>query len=208
MAPGSTALTDPAGSLGAVLLAAGSSSRLGEPKQLLQSTRWEGEALVARQARLLLDLGFACVVVVTGAEQCRVEQALDGLDVVFVHNDRWRSGMGSSIACGMKAMPERVRGALLLQCDQWAVDRSDLDSLLAEWADHPASAVVSKWTGNSGPPVIFPRVLFDPLSRLSGDRGGKKVLKRFTGEVRQVHIENASVDIDIPEDIPKNISGV
>jgi molybdenum cofactor cytidylyltransferase len=195
-------MAEPALTLGAILLAAGDSSRLGQPKQLLESARWSNVALVRRQAELLLNTGFAAVVVVTGSNRSAVEAALEGLSVQLCHNENWKRGMGTSIACGIRVMPERVRGTLLLLCDQWRVVDADLQNLCGEWGQHPTSAVVSKWSESSGPPAIFPRVLFDPLARLNGEKGAKRVLSRFSGEVRYLTINNAAYDIDVASDIP------
>jgi len=183
--------------IGAILLAAGGSSRLGRPKQLEPI---DGQPLVARQAQLLLGLKPACVVVVTGAVDSEVRQALKGLPVEFVHHAGWSSGMGPSIAHGIRAMPERVRGALLLLCDQWRIELGDLEKLAEAWAETPQSAVVSAWDGKSGPPVVFPRALFQRLMRLKGDRGARGLLKRYSGGVERVQIDHAAFDLDKPGD--------
>lgn len=183
--------------LGAILLAAGSSSRLGYPKQLVEL---EGELLVARQTRLLLALQPACVVVVTGAAREGVEQALAGLPVNLVHNDHWENGMGSSLACGVKAMPERVRGALLLLCDLWRISGADLEKLVAAWNGTPLRAATAAWDGKTGPPVIFPRALFQRLGKLQGEQGARNVLRGFGGGVVEVALPNAAYDLDVSSD--------
>jgi molybdenum cofactor cytidylyltransferase len=186
-------------SLGTILLAAGGSSRLGQPKQLVAL---EGEPLVRRQARLLLALQPACVVVVTGAVADEVREALHGLDVSCVHNESWEQGMGTSLACGIRAMPERVRGALLLLTDQFRIVADDLQRLLEAWAGDPLAAVTASWDDQRGPPVVFPRALFDRLSRLQGDSGARAVLKRFRGRQVAVPLPNAAGDLDTPADLP------
>ena len=196
-------MTKNAQSLGAILLAAGGSSRLGRPKQL---ELIEGQPLVVRQARLLLGLQPACVVVVTGAVEPEVRQALNSLPVEFAHHADWPQGMGSSIARGIEAMPERVRGALLLLCDQWRVDQADLEKLLAAWQAVPQKAIVSMWDGHSGPPVIFPRSLFQRLMRLQGDHGASRLLKRYAGGVELVALAHAAFDLDLPGQGPDSIS--
>jgi len=183
--------------LGAILLAAGGSSRLGRPKQL---ENIDGQPLVARQARLLLELQPACLVVVTGAADSAVRQALVGLPVEFAHHEDWAGGMGQSIARGIRSMPERVRGALLLLCDQWRIERSDLENLIRAWADAPQKAVVSIWDGASGPPVVFPRALFQRLLSLQGDRGARRLLKQYRGGLERVPVPNAAFDLDKPGD--------
>jgi CTP:molybdopterin cytidylyltransferase MocA len=185
-------------SLGALLLAAGSSKRLGQPKQLLTV---DGEPLVRRQARLLLELQTACTVVVTGAAEAGVRAALDGLDVLLVHNPAWQQGMGGSLACGIHAMPERVRGALLLLVDQYRVDRDDLARMAVAWAADPLAAVSASWDAQRGPPVIFPRSLFERVARLEGERGAWAVLRRFRGRQIAVPMPNAAFDLDTPDDL-------
>ena len=186
-------------SLGAILLAAGASRRLGQAKQLLKI---DGQTLVARQASLLLRLQPACVTVVTGAFSEEVRKALSGLPVEIAHNKDWPQGMGRSIATGIAAMPERVRGALLILCDQWQLEYDDLQSLVKCWNDNSHSAVSAQWGDSSGPPVIFPRADFSSLLRLKGERGARRVLKRSTGGVVYVSVENAAFDIDTPADLP------
>lgn len=185
--------------LGAILLAAGSSSRLGQPKQLIEI---EGDPLVALQARRLMALQPACVVVVTGAEREQVAERLADLPVTLVHNPDWARGMGSSLACGIRAMPERVRAALVLLCDQWRVSGDDLQRLVDAWACDPLSAVVADHGDASGPPAILPRALFERLSRLRGDTGAKRILRRWNGTVEKLSLPRAAPDIDTAGDLP------
>lgn len=184
--------------LGAILLAAGASSRLGYPKQLVEL---DGEALVVRQARLLIALQPACVVVVTGAAREGVEQVLAGLPVNLVHNENWANGMGSSLACGVSAMPERVRGALLLLCDLWRISSADLENLVTAWQAAPAQAATAVWDGKTGPPVIFPRALFQRLKKLQGEQGARHLLRGFAGGIAQVAMPNAAYDLDVSSDL-------
>jgi molybdenum cofactor cytidylyltransferase len=192
-------------SLGAILLAAGGSSRLGRCKQLLDI---DGEPLVRRQAQLLLEQDYACVVVITGAEQHAVRDALDGLPSIrLVHNSDWKRGMGLSLAFGIRSMPERVRGALLLLCDQWKISADDLSALSAAWLKKPGSVATAQWQGDkgkpvAGPPVVFPRELFPSLLKLQGDRGAHSIVKRFKGGVEHVEVPNAAFDIDEESDLP------
>ncbi len=148
------------------------------------------------------------MVVVTGAEQAAVSEALKGLPVQQVHNTEWRDGMGRSIACGVAAMPERVRACLLVLVDQWQLQLADLQKLITAWQEDPQSAVTAQWTAGDGeiaggPPVIFPRSLFARLGRLSGERGARGVLKRHAARVQQVDLPHAAADLDHPGDWPE-----
>lgn len=185
-------------SLGAILLAAGGSSRLGRPKQLVEI---DGEPLVRRQARLLLALEPACVVVVTGAAREEVEAALAGLDVRFAHHPGWEGGMGTSIAKGIRLMPERVRGALLLLVDQYRLEAADLGRLIDAWSADPLAVALAGWDGERGPPTLFPRSLFERLSRLRGDSGARPVLRKFKGRQITVDMPHAALDVDVAEDL-------
>lgn len=185
--------------LGAVLLAAGASRRLGQSKQLLEI---DGEPLVVRQAKLLLEQEFTTVVVVTGAERERVEALLATLPVKCVFNPDWEQGMGRSLASGIQAMPERVRASLVLLCDQWKLRPDDLTQIVNHWAGNPQAAVVSSYKETSGPPAILPRALFGRLLKLKGDRGASKALRHWKGEIIELPSERAGVDIDKPEQLP------
>jgi CTP:molybdopterin cytidylyltransferase MocA len=192
-------MPDSAAALGAILLAAGESRRLRKSKQLLE---FEGEPLVVRQAKLLAGLNAARVVVVCGAEADAIAPLLADFPVDTVHNPDWRSGMGSSLACGVRAMPERARAALVVLCDQWKLTEDDLRVLVGAWAPNPLAAVVAGYNGMSGPPAILPRAMFDRLARLEGDSGAQQILRKWKGEVVTVPLDGAAADIDEPSDVP------
>lgn len=193
------------GSLGAILLAAGGSSRLGQSKQLVEIA---GEPLVRRQARLLLALEPVCVAVVTGAMAREVGGLLQGLDLTLVHNAAWQRGIGSSLACGIRAMPEQVRGALLLLTDQYRIGPDDLRRLVEAWAADPQGAVTASWDTQRGPPVVFPRALFGRVSRLQADTGARAVLRAFRGRQMTVPMPNAAFDLDTPADLEALQNGI
>ncbi len=185
--------------LGAVLLAAGGSSRLGRSKQLLSYRR---QTLVRRAARILVGL-TPYVVVVTGANADEVARELEDLPVRMQDNTDWREGMGSSIARGVQAQPEGVHGVLLLLCDQYRINLADLERLAGEWSTMPDRIVAARWGRAFGPPVIFPRPLFSRLEKLSGDLGARQLLVEQRSRVRFMDLEQAAYDVDDPEDLEK-----
>ena len=191
-------------SLGVVLLAAGPSSRLGRPKQLVQL---DGESLVARSAILALSLQPAFVNVVTGFAADRVGAELAGLPVNIVMNRNWTGGMGGSINCGVRTMPCAVDGVLILVCDQWKLLESDLKSLHEAWLTDISRIQVASWREGtayvSGPPVIFPGRLLPELKSLQENRGARQLIDRYMEIVEYVAIENAAYDLDRPEDLER-----
>lgn len=194
--------------LGAVLLAAGGSSRMGSPKQLL---RIEDEALVTRMARRLVELEPASVMVVTGAASQAVKDQLSGLPVQIVHNPRWQDGMAGSLAAGVKNLPAEIEGVLIMLCDQWRVGLEDLQALVRAWNTDISHISAACWHDKGrqvmGPPVIFPRALFGELISLKGDRGARAVIEKYRERASFVAMESACFDLDEPADLERN-SGV
>jgi molybdenum cofactor cytidylyltransferase len=184
----------------AVLLAAGGSSRMGAPKQLLD---FEGASLVRRAA--LAALGCACdgVVAVLGAHAEAVARELAGLELVLVRNPDWAQGIGGSIRCGVEAALERapdLDALLLLLADQPGVSAALLDRILAERRERGAELVACAYAGSLGVPALFGRPHLDALRALSGDRGAKSILLEHEARVRRVSFPEGVVDVDTPQD--------
>jgi molybdenum cofactor cytidylyltransferase len=190
--------------IGVVLLAAGPSTRLGQPKQLVQVA---GECLARRSARLALRLNPASLTVVTGFEAPRVQAELDGLQVDIVLNRNWANGMGASINCGVRAMPGGVKGVMIMVCDQWRLEESDLICLYQAWLSDISRIFVASWKEKaayvSGPPVIFPRKLIPELRSMQENRGARQLIDRYMDIVEFVEMENAAFDLDRPEDLER-----
>lgn len=188
--------------LAAILLAAGPSTRLGRPKQLV---RFEGETLVRRSARLLLNTVRGPVVVVCGCESRLVSEQVADLPVETVTNPDWELGMGGSIAFGARFVPQFTEGIMVAVCDQWLLHREDLDRLLEAWRMAKSRIHAACWKEGaahvSGPPVIFPRRLHGELKGLDKSRGARQVLDRHIDLVDFVQLESASCDLDRPEDL-------
>lgn len=186
--------------VGAVILAAGSSSRMGSPKQVLQ---FEGNSLLSRAA--LAALGAACnpVVVVTGAhaELCRRE--LDQLDVREAFNPDWETGMASSIRAGIDGLvsvkPE-VAAVVLLLCDQPHVTTEIVSSLVAAHQATGRPVIASTYGGSFGVPALFSRTLFPELARLEGTSGAKEIIGRHASVTHFLPFPAGEVDVDTPHD--------
>ncbi|NIM71265.1 MAG: NTP transferase domain-containing protein [Xanthomonadales bacterium] len=189
-------MTDRDPAVAGLLLAAGGSRRLGQPKQLL---RLGDASLVARGAAMLAQV-CGTVIVVTGAHAKAVEAALAGLRAVVVRNPEWRQGQGRSIACAMHAVPQDAAALLVLLCDQWRVTPACLETLVAAWRAAPERIVAARWADAFGPPVIFPARSFGSLARLRGPAGGKALLAAAT-DTLLVELPLAGYDIDAVSDL-------
>ena len=181
--------------LSAVLLAAGGSQRLGRSKQLLV---WEGEPLVRRAARAALEAGVDELIAVTGAEGDAVAAALAGLELRVIANERWRDGVGGSIATGVRAASGSA--VLLLLADQPGVDAALLAELIAGMeAGH--ERVACAYAGIVGVPAIFSRPSdLEALRGLSGDRGAAPLLRAPGSVVLAIPAPQAASDIDDEQD--------
>jgi CTP:molybdopterin cytidylyltransferase MocA len=179
-----------------VILAAGGSSRLGKPKQLLS---YQGRPLIVHAVETVRAAGIDEIFVVTGSDASLVRESLATLDVHIVENDTWQDGISTSIRKGIGVIGEGVDGALLVLCDQPRIPSSHLEKLVQRFAANPETPVASGYSGTAGVPVIFPRRLFGSLLELSGAAGAKGILQREKTEV--LPCVEAAIDIDEKSDL-------
>lgn len=182
-----------------MLLAAGSSSRFGAPKQLADIA---GRPMLARALDTLLQLERRHpVVVVLGANAELLESLVRDVPVQVALNPDHASGLASSIRVGLAQAPVDARGALIALADQVAVTADDLRQLVALWEQQPDHIVAAQYADTTGVPAIFPADLFAELSQLQGDRGARAVLARYPERVIGVPMPSAAQDIDTPADL-------
>lgn len=170
-----------------ILLAAGTSRRLGEPKQLL---RFRGRTLLRHAVETTLQTKSRPVVVVLGAGAQMMREELKGLDVHMVENEKWQEGVASSIREGLAAVGD-VDGMVMMLCDQPFVPPQFLDRLAA--SERLAAA---EYGGSIGVPAFFGREFFPELNALKGDQGAKAILRRNNAE--RIPCPEALIDIDTP----------
>lgn len=179
-----------------IVLAAGSSSRLGRPKQLLCS----GSApLILTTCLTALDAALGPVIVVLGAHAAEIAGKLRRLRLTIVVNDHWYEGMASSIRAGVGAVPADCDGCVLMTCDQPAVTSAHLRSLASAGGRSEAGIAASRYAGTEGVPAWFHRAHFGELAALSGDHGAKPLISGKLG-VALVELPAGEQDIDRPAD--------
>jgi molybdenum cofactor cytidylyltransferase len=188
--------------IGTLVLAAGSSSRMGTPKQL---ARIDGRSLLRGAAEAALSLGAGPVVVVLGAFAEEVEPELDGLPVHVTYNPGWEEGMAASLRVGVAALEERGhRGAVLVTLvDQPRVDGAALQRIVDAFRLGGVDAVAAGYDGIMGAPALFAPSWLPRLSALHGERGALSVLRHDPAAVRVVELPEAADDVDTPADLQR-----
>ena len=216
-------------SVGAVILAAGGSSRLGQPKQLLT---FRGETLIHRTVRAAAAAGCAPILVVVGENSEAMKLALDirdprissfsGLERVtrtppsapprpplrptIIRNGEWRRGLGTSIRRGLEQLPNFVEAVVLLTCDQPYLDASIVSQLIAARIETGKPIVASRYADTLGVPALFDRSCFDDLLALPDDSGAKSLIAARPNDIAAIPFEKGAIDIDTPSDFQRLIA--
>jgi molybdenum cofactor cytidylyltransferase len=191
------------GSTGAVILAAGASSRMGTPKQLLE---FGGQTLVKRAALAAQNAGCNPIVVVTGADAEELEKELHGLNLRTANNPEWESGIGSSIRAGVQSVlkaNDKVTALLLMLCDQPYVTSAVLRGLITAHRETGREIVASSYGGTFGVPALFGKAFFPELVRLENEAGAKQVIQRHLAQVHLFPFPQGEIDVDTPADFAR-----
>jgi len=186
--------------IGGIILAAGESSRFGQPKQLLP---FHGKTLVRTVIDAAREAGCSPIVVVIGSNSEKVQQELAHADVVKVQNKNWQRGIGSSIRTGVQALINRVpdvEAILLLVCDQPAVNAQFIERLIATRQATKKNIVASSYANTVGVPAIFDRSLFKELLAIGDESGAKSIILQNPERVAPFAFPEGAIDIDTSAD--------
>ncbi len=184
----------------ALVLAAGASRRMGQPKQLLS---WGGKPLVRHMADTVSAAGLWPVYVVTGAHHEAVEVALKDSVAVGVHCPHWAQGMGASLQFGLKALLydfPHLEAVCITPADLPMVRASDFARLKALFGQSSQPLAAMAYAGTVGAPAIFSSCLFPLLLSLERDQGARHIIAQYQEECAVLPCELASIDVDTQED--------
>ena len=183
-----------------VVLAAGGSTRLGQPKQLL--TR-EGETLVHRTVRLALETSPAQVLVIVGADADSIAAGVADLQCEIISNHEWQSGMAGSLHAAGENLGAAVQCVLVLVCDQPALERRHLDALLEGARATETGCAATMYGDALGVPTLVPRDWIDAM-QMTGDRGfSARLGQQRAAGIFQLDAPELGMDIDSPDDLAK-----
>jgi molybdenum cofactor cytidylyltransferase len=186
--------------IGIIVLAAGSSSRMGRSKQLLEI---DGQPLLCSCVNHALAVNPSHVVVVLGANEKPHRELLEKMPVKIVSNFYWKTGMGSSIKTGLNYLLQsggELDAVILMVCDQPALTAEHLVKLIEKFQERKKAIIASSYSNSNGVPVLFGRSFFSNLLLLNDDQGAKKIVQQFPDQVDAVMFPKGSIDLDTEDD--------
>jgi len=186
---------------GIIILAAGSSSRLGKPKQNLV---YKGQTLLQRAVATAVASVCKPVIVVLGANEEVIKPTIESDAINIIYNRDWQEGMASSIRSGINALQKiepKAGSAILMLCDQPFVEAALLDELVQKRSGK--GIVVSGYNDTMGAPVLFDAAYFNELLLLKGQEGAKKLLLKYPDDLTTIQFPLGGIDIDTVEDYEK-----
>jgi len=199
------ARTDRSGSVAGVLLAAGTSSRMGHNKLLLEL---DGEPLLRRSARRALAGGVSPLIVVLGHQADKARALLSGLSCHPVVNPSFEEGITSSLHAGLAAVPADACALVVMLADMPYVTGEMVAGMVERYRAATAPLVISDYDGVNAPPMLYDRCLFAELAAMHGGGCGRKVVKRHRAEAEVVHWPAVALtDLDVPQDYERLLEG-
>ncbi len=187
--------------IGVVILAAGSSSRLGYPKQLVE---FQGKPMLQHILDVAGSFEFDTELLVLGANSEQIKEKIEPKKYEILFNENWQEGMASSIRAGLERsleMEKDLEHLFILLSDQPFVSKERIEALIKEQLAANSEATFSEYDGDVGVPAIFSSSVFPFLKELKGDHGAKKLIYTKKMQFRTVKFEKGNFDVDTKEDV-------
>ena len=191
---------------GIIILAAGSSSRLGRSKQLLD---YKGKTLLQTVINEALETSCRPVIAVLGSNAKEIASQHQNDQVNFVFNESWENGMASSIVAGLSTLIKNnseIESIIIAVADQAFIKMSNFNNLIEKQKETGKNIIASTYAETIGTPVLFKKDYFEALLSLTGAEGAKKILKQYPQDVETVVFEHGEIDIDTETDYNNLIS--
>jgi molybdenum cofactor cytidylyltransferase len=187
-------------SCGIVILAAGASTRLGKPKQLLLHN---GKTLLNHAVEQAINSNADAVVVILGKDADIFKKEFDEKKVHVVSNIEWKEGMGSSARLGLETLLEHkpyIDAIIFMVCDQPHINSSILNELIATQQKTTKQIITCDYGESIGPPALFHRKYFPELMKMQGDTGARNIIQQNMNDVATILFPEGKIDIDTAED--------
>ena len=192
--------------VGIIILAAGASTRLGEPKQLLT---FQNKTLISRAVETSINSKCVNTAVILGANVETIKKEIEDFPINICTNENWKTGMASSIKCGLDLLlseQKKLNAVLILLCDQPFIESKHINQLLKTFEQTNKDIVATEYKNTIGVPALFSSKLFDKLLKLEGDKGARQIIKTNPDLLQTIPIPEAEFDIDTVEDYQKLIN--
>ena len=186
--------------IGVIILAAGASTRLGEPKQLLE---YHHKNLLQTTIDAAINSVASTVVIVLGANADQISNEIDKSGINVLINSEWEEGMASSIRNGLNELlfiSPLTDAVILMVCDQPYVSTELINDIINKQEETGKSIVTCNYGEIAGPPTLFHKSLFHELMHLKGDVGARKIIQHHSDDVATVLFKKGKIDIDTKED--------
>lgn len=195
------------GNIGIIILAAGSSSRLGQAKQLL---KFKGKTLLEISLHAASDSLAEQIVLVLGANRDQIQQEVNLSSYYQVTNKNWENGMASSMQTGLKHLLQKqeINAVILMLSDQPFIEVNTINNLIINYLNSDKGIITSTYQNTFGVPVLFDQKYFNELLELQSKEGAKTIIYKHLDDVEKVDFPNGAVDIDTYEDYEKLINGL
>lgn len=187
-------------SVGLIVLAAGASTRMGTPKQLLL---YRGRSFVRHITEVAIASLCHPIVVVLGANAERIKPEINQFPIQIIENKQWAEGMNTSIRVGIEALNtvnQNIEAVVIALCDQPFISSHTLDQIVEAYHLTGKPIVASEYAGTLGVPALFSRTIFSELMTLKSTKGAKQLIKKHVHELSRVPFPEGAIDIDTPED--------
>jgi len=192
--------------LAVLVLAAGSSSRMGRPKQLLN---WKGNPLLQHSIEQAKKSNGDEVLVVMGSDFELIKSQTDSEGITVLKHVNWKNGLGSSIAFGIEYIQNslpHIDSVLIMLADQPLVDADYLNRMIETYRSNATKIVASLYPNNKlGVPAIFNKMYFNQLTQLNLDRGAKEILYKYSDKLLSLDATALVIDLDTIEDYERLI---
>lgn len=186
--------------IGIIILAAGASTRMGKPKQLLP---YKGRSLLRHITEVAIASGSQPIIIVLGANAEIIKPEICQLPVQIVENLKWADGMSSSIQTGIKAvnaLRQKIEAVVITLCDQPFVSPQVIHQIIEAYRLTDKAIVASEYADTLGVPALFNHTFFSELTTLQQGEGAKQIIKKYINQVTSVPFLQGKIDIDTPDD--------
>ena len=190
--------------IGAIILAAGLSKRMGQPKLLLPI---KGKPLFRYPLEQAMRNRMKPICLIAGQHmQAFQTESSDLVNVEYIYNPGYEKGMSSSLKIGIENIKYRTDAAIIFLADQPFVPDLVIQSMIEQF-DNDTRIVRPQYQGNSGHPILIDKSLYDEFLNLEGDQGGKEIIKKYKKDTKILSFDHTfwGMDIDTPEDYRKGV---